>query len=50
MDKLQKEIRAKDLKRKENILEAIGDIAKTDISPPDTVLFVCKLNKVTQEK
>lgn len=26
----------------------IGDIPDADIKPPDNVLFVCKLNPVTQ--
>lgn len=27
----------------------MGDIPDADVKPPDTVLFVCKLNPVTQE-
>lgn len=29
------------------VLEMIGDIDRADLAPPDTVLFVCKLNPVT---
>jgi peptidyl-prolyl cis-trans isomerase-like 4 len=30
------------------VLEMIGDIDSADVAPPDNVLFVCKLNPVTQ--
>jgi peptidyl-prolyl cis-trans isomerase-like 4 len=30
------------------VLEMIGDISSADVVPPDNVLFVCKLNAVTQ--
>jgi len=31
------------------VLEMIGDIPDADVKPPDNVLFVCKLNKATQD-
>lgn len=30
------------------VLEMVGDIADADLKPPDNVLFICKLNPVTQ--
>ncbi|THG18647.1 hypothetical protein TEA_020834 [Camellia sinensis var. sinensis] len=32
------------------VLESIGDIPDADIKPPDNVLFVCKLNPVTEDE
>uniref|UniRef100_T1K9L7 Peptidyl-prolyl cis-trans isomerase n=2 Tax=Tetranychus urticae TaxID=32264 RepID=T1K9L7_TETUR len=32
------------------ILEMIGDLPSEDVKPPDNVLFVCKLNPVTNEE
>ena len=31
------------------VLEMVGDLPDADVRPPDTVLFVCKLNPVTSE-
>ncbi|MCI40722.1 peptidyl-prolyl cis-trans isomerase-like 4-like, partial [Trifolium medium] len=30
------------------VLESIGDIPDAEVKPPDNVLFVCKLNPVTE--
>lgn len=30
------------------VLDMIGDIADSDLKPPDNVLFVCKLNSITK--
>jgi peptidyl-prolyl cis-trans isomerase-like 4 len=30
------------------VLEMIGDLPVADVKPPDNVLFVCKLNPVTE--
>ena len=32
------------------VLEMVGDLPSADVAPPDTVLFVCKLNPVTREE
>ncbi|XP_010552435.1 PREDICTED: peptidyl-prolyl cis-trans isomerase CYP59-like [Tarenaya hassleriana] len=32
------------------VLETIGDIPAAEIKPPDNVLFVCKLNPVTEDE
>eukprot|EP00111_Clytia_hemisphaerica_P024163 TCONS_00071218-protein len=45
----QKELEDKELKIGTKILETIGDIEDADEKPPENVLFVCKLNPVTNE-
>jgi peptidyl-prolyl cis-trans isomerase-like 4 len=30
------------------VLEMIGDLPVADVKPPDNVLFICKLNPVTE--
>eukprot|EP01016_Furgasonia_blochmanni_P031587 TRINITY_DN3261_c0_g1_i3.p1 TRINITY_DN3261_c0_g1~~TRINITY_DN3261_c0_g1_i3.p1 ORF type:complete len:559 (-),score=112.96 TRINITY_DN3261_c0_g1_i3:238-1914(-) len=37
-------------KTKAIVLEMLNDLPDADIKPPDNVLFVCKLNPVTQER
>lgn len=32
------------------VLEMVGDLPAADVAPPDTMLFVCKLNPVTREE
>ncbi|EOA37532.1 hypothetical protein CARUB_v10011748mg [Capsella rubella] len=32
------------------VLESIGDIPEAEVKPPDNVLFVCKLNPVTEDE
>ena len=36
-------------RRRAQVLEIIGDLPSADVAPPENVLFVCKLNPVTQE-
>lgn len=43
---MQKE---KEAKARATILEIIGDIPDAEIAPPENVLFVCKLNPVTND-
>ncbi|KAK8965532.1 hypothetical protein KSP40_PGU003384 [Platanthera guangdongensis] len=43
-------IRSREAHTNAAILESIGDIPDADVKPPDTVLFVCKLNPVTQDE
>ncbi|XP_073001034.1 peptidyl-prolyl cis-trans isomerase CYP59 [Typha latifolia] len=49
-DELEEKIRSKEAHTNAAILESIGDIPDADIRPPDNVLFVCKLNPVTQDE
>ena len=37
-------------KKRATVLEIIGDIPDADVKPPDNVLFVCKLNQVTNDE
>lgn len=46
-EEIEKEIEDKDLQIGTKILETIGDIPDADLKPPENVLFVCKLNPVT---
>ncbi|KAJ7363665.1 Peptidyl-prolyl cis-trans isomerase-like 4 [Desmophyllum pertusum] len=43
-------IEQRELKAGTQILEMVGDLPDADIKPPDNVLFVCKLNPVTQDQ
>ncbi|ELR21110.1 peptidylprolyl cis-trans isomerase, cyclophilin-type domain containing protein [Acanthamoeba castellanii str. Neff] len=44
-DRLQAEMEARS---RAEVLEMIGDLPVADVKPPDNVLFVCKLNPVTE--
>ena len=37
-----------DAKQRAHVLEMLDDLPEADIEPPKNVLFVCKLNQVTQ--
>ncbi|XP_018401444.1 PREDICTED: peptidyl-prolyl cis-trans isomerase-like 4 isoform X2 [Cyphomyrmex costatus] len=39
----------KEAKARATILEIVGDIPDADIAPPENVLFICKLNPVTND-
>ncbi|XAR56885.1 Peptidylprolyl isomerase [Bertholletia excelsa] len=47
---LEEVLRAKAAHSSAVVLESIGDIPDADIKPPDNVLFVCKLNPVTEDE
>ncbi|XP_056173464.1 peptidyl-prolyl cis-trans isomerase CYP59-like [Syzygium oleosum] len=47
---LEEAIRVKGARSSEVVLESIGDIPDAEIKPPDNVLFVCKLNPVTEDE
>ncbi|GMI81092.1 hypothetical protein HRI_001778400 [Hibiscus trionum] len=47
---LEEVLRAKDAHSSAVVLESIGDIPDAEIKPPDNVLFVCKLNPVTEDE
>ncbi|PON66913.1 Cyclophilin-type peptidyl-prolyl cis-trans isomerase [Parasponia andersonii] len=50
LQELDEVIRAKEAHSSAVVLESIGDIPDADIKPPDNVLFVCKLNPVTEDE
>ncbi|XVF47642.1 hypothetical protein PTKIN_Ptkin03bG0126200 [Pterospermum kingtungense] len=47
---LEEVLRAKDAHSSAVVLESIGDIPDAEIKPPENVLFVCKLNPVTEDE
>ncbi|XP_006657238.1 peptidyl-prolyl cis-trans isomerase CYP59 [Oryza brachyantha] len=49
-EELEEMIRSKEAHTNAVILESVGDIPDAEIKPPDNVLFVCKLNPVTQDE
>eukprot|EP00249_Psilotum_nudum_P015471 c25343_g1_i1 orf=356-2314(-) len=49
-EELEKSLREKEAHSRAVVLEMVGDIPEAEVKPPDNVLFVCKLNPVTQEE
>ncbi|MCL7052303.1 hypothetical protein MKW94_016872 [Papaver nudicaule] len=47
---LEELIRQKEAHSSAVVLESIGDIPDADMKPPENVLFVCKLNPVTEDE
>ena len=45
---LQQERQEFETKERKQVLEILDDLPEADIEPPKNVLFVCKLNPVTQ--
>ncbi|GMF37887.1 unnamed protein product [Phytophthora lilii] len=45
---IEKAVREKEAKSRAVVLEMIGDLPDADVKPPEEVLFVCKLNPVTE--
>lgn len=48
-EELEKSLRRKEAESRAVVLEMVGDIPEAEIKPPENVLFVCKLNPVTQD-
>lgn len=49
-EELEQSLRRNEAHSRAVVLEMVGDIPEAEIKPPETVLFVCKLNPVTQEE
>lgn len=49
-EELEEAIRTKEAHSRAVVLESIGDIPDADVKPPENVLFVCKLNPVTEDE
>lgn len=47
---LEELVRSKEAHSRAVLLESIGDIPDAEVKPPDNVLFVCKLNPVTEDE
>lgn len=48
LEQLKKEQDEREARSRAEVLEIIGDIGDADLKPPENVLFVCKLNPVTE--
>ena len=48
-EKLEEKLQEQEAKNKAIILELLEDIPDSEIKPPENVLFVCKLNPITQD-
>lgn len=46
MEELKQE---REAKARATILEIVGDLPDAEMAPPENVLFVCKLNPVTND-
>eukprot|EP00897_Mesotaenium_endlicherianum_P005476 jgi/Mesen1/4957/ME000248S04245 len=46
---LEKSLRSKEAHSRAVVLEMIGDLPEAEVKPPENVLFVCRLNPVTQD-
>ncbi|KAH9622531.1 hypothetical protein KSS87_011292 [Heliosperma pusillum] len=49
-EELEEAIRTKEAHSRAVVLETIGDLPVADVKPPENVLFVCKLNPVTEDE
>ncbi|GAB2219722.1 hypothetical protein Droror1_Dr00007359 [Drosera rotundifolia] len=47
---IEEVIREKEARSRAVVLETVGDIPDADVKPPENVLFVCKLNSVTEDE
>ncbi|XP_003739155.1 peptidyl-prolyl cis-trans isomerase-like 4, partial [Galendromus occidentalis] len=48
-EEIEEALKEKEAKAQATVLEIIGDLPDADIAPPENVLFVCKLNPVTND-
>lgn len=49
-EELEREMEEKETKEKAILLEMLGDLPSADAKPPENVLFICKLNPITEEE
>jgi len=49
-EELREREEKKEASHQAQVLELIGDIPDKDVKPPDSVLFVCKLNSITTDE
>ncbi|XP_023295065.2 peptidyl-prolyl cis-trans isomerase sig-7 [Lucilia cuprina] len=49
MEEIQEMLAEREAKARATILEIVGDLPDADMAPPENVLFVCKLNPVTND-
>lgn len=48
-DEIKEEQETKEAQQKAILLEMLGDLPSADAKPPENVLFICKLNPITEE-
>lgn len=49
VEEIQEELETEEAKGKAIVLEMLGDLPSADAKPPENVLFICKLNPITEE-
>lgn len=49
VEELEAELQEKETQEKAILLEMLGDLPSADAKPPENVLFICKLNPITEE-
>ncbi|XP_065366915.1 peptidyl-prolyl cis-trans isomerase sig-7 [Calliphora vicina] len=49
MEEIQEMLAEREAKARATILEIVGDLPDAEMAPPENVLFVCKLNPVTND-
>jgi peptidyl-prolyl cis-trans isomerase-like 4 len=49
-EEIEAELEAKEAQEKAILLEMLGDLPSADAKPPENVLFICRLNPVTEEE
>ena len=49
-DEIDAFMKEREAKTRAQLVEIIGDIPDADMKPPENVLFVCKLNPVTNDE
>lgn len=48
-EEIKEEQEAKEAQEKAILLEMLGDLPSADAKPPENILFICKLNPITEE-
>lgn len=48
-EEIRKEMETREAQEKAILLEIMGDLPSADAKPPENILFICKLNPVTEE-
>lgn len=49
-EQLEAEMEEKEAQEKAILLEMMGDLPSADVKPPENILFVCKLNPITEDE
>jgi len=49
-EEIEESLQAKAAQSRAEVLEMLGDLPDADVKPPENVLFVCKLNPITEDE